>query len=50
MDELLILGYTQLIKRFFDKIFNCFNVVVGDFFNVLDALRIGFAKIPVDVA
>ena len=50
MDKFFIVMKVQGIEFFFDKIFDCFDIVVGYFFNVLDFLCIFYGKVPVYLA
>ena len=51
MDEFFI-GFQRayFVELFFDEILHGFDVVVGDFLNILDALCVGFTETLVDVA
>jgi len=48
VNKFFIIVKVQGIKFFFDKIFNGFYIVIGDFFNVFDFLGIFDGKIPVN--
>ena len=48
MDEFFVFMQVKGVEFFFDEVFDCFHVVVGDFFDVFDALRIVDSEIEVD--
>ena len=51
MDELLIVVHTtQLVKLFFQEILHSLHIMVRHALNVLNALRVGFGKVTVNVS
>ena len=51
MDELLIVVHTtQLVKLFFQEILHRLHIMVRHALNVLNALRVGFGKVTVNVS